>query len=65
MRIDVDWDRCEGHGICAEQAPEVFGLDDEGELHYAFDGNDIPDDQQAAARSAVGVCPVAALRESK
>jgi ferredoxin len=32
MRIDVDWDRCEAHGICADQAPKVFSLDDEGEL---------------------------------
>lgn len=65
MRIDVDWDRCEGHGICADQAPKVFSLDDEGELHHAFDGSDIPDDLEASARSAIGVCPVAALRESK
>ena len=41
----------------------MFSLDDEGELHYAFDGDDIPDDLAASARSAVGVCPVAALRE--
>lgn len=63
MRIDVDWDRCEGHGICADQAPEVFDLNDEGELRYAFEGSDIPDDLAPAARSAIGVCPVAALRE--
>lgn len=65
MRIDVDWDRCEGHGICADQAPKVFSLDDEGELHYAFDGGDIPEDLASTARSAIGACPVAALRESK
>jgi ferredoxin len=63
VRIDVDWDRCEGHGICADQAPKVFSLDDEGELHYAFDNDDIPDDLAPSARSAIGVCPVAALRE--
>ncbi|CCQ13703.1 putative uncharacterized protein [Rhodococcus sp. AW25M09] len=62
MKIDVDWERCEGHGICAEQAPKVFSLDDEGELHHAFDGQEIPDDLAASARSAVGVCPVAALK---
>jgi ferredoxin len=64
VKIDVDWDRCEGHGICAEQAPKVFSLDDDGELHHAFDKQDIPDELESAARSAVGVCPVAALRES-
>ncbi|MGB3771168.1 MAG: ferredoxin [Rhodococcus sp. (in: high G+C Gram-positive bacteria)] len=63
MRIDVDWDRCEGHGLCADQAPKVFDLDDDGELHHAFDGKDIPDELESSAKSAVGVCPVAALRE--
>ncbi|KIQ18247.1 ferredoxin [Rhodococcus sp. MEB064] len=63
MIVDVDWDRCEGHGICAEQAPDVFSLDDDGELHHAFDGADLPGELEAGARAAVGVCPVAALRE--
>ncbi|WP_328813378.1 ferredoxin [Rhodococcus sp. NBC_00297] len=63
MIVDVDWDRCEGHGICAEQAPEVFSLDGEGELHHAYDGADVPDELVPGARSAVSVCPVAALRE--
>lgn len=65
MKIDIDWDRCEGHGICAEQAPDVFSLDDEGDLHYAYDGGDVPDGLAAGARSAIGACPVAALREQK
>lgn len=63
MKIDIDWDRCEGHGICAEQAPQVFSIDDESELHHAYDGAEIPDELTSGARSAIGVCPVAALRE--
>lgn len=63
MKIDIDWDRCEGHGICAEQAPQVFSIDDKGELHHAYDGAEIPDELTSGARSAIGVCPVAALRE--
>ncbi|MGK8486850.1 ferredoxin [Nocardia asiatica] len=27
-KITIDYDRCEGHGLCAEQAPAVFSLDD-------------------------------------
>ncbi|OZE79205.1 ferredoxin [Rhodococcoides fascians] len=65
MRIDVDWDRCEGHGLCEEAAHEVFSLDDDGELHYAYDHQDVPEGQVAAVRSAIGACPVAALREQK
>ncbi|MBO2447670.1 ferredoxin [Actinomadura barringtoniae] len=62
MRIDVDWDACEGHGLCEESAPAVFTVDDDGDLTYHFDGVDIPAEHEEAARSAIGVCPVIALR---
>lgn len=63
MKIHVDHNRCEGHGLCAEQAPAIFALDDEGELIDRSQGADIAADQVAAARAAIGSCPVAALRE--
>ncbi|NUP18926.1 MAG: ferredoxin [Streptomyces sp.] len=62
MQISVDHARCEGHGLCADQAPDVFSLDDDAELTYHFDGADIPDEHRSAAKVAVNVCPVAALR---
>ncbi|MFF0011337.1 ferredoxin [Streptomyces sp. NPDC005374] len=62
MQISVDYARCEGHGLCADQAPDVFGLDDDAELIYRFDGAEVPDEHRSAARAAVTVCPVAALR---
>jgi len=62
MRIIADYDRCEGHGLCVDQAPEVFDLDDEGDLVHHFDGTDLPSEQEAAGRRAVDSCPVAALR---
>ncbi|WP_406432401.1 ferredoxin [Streptomyces sp. NBC_00631] len=62
MKISVDYARCEGHGLCADQAPHVFSLDGEAELIYRFDGADVPDEHRSAARTAVNVCPVAALR---
>lgn len=65
MKIDVDWDRCEGHGLCEAAAPDVFSLDDDGELHYAYDGQEVPEGKAADARSAIGACPVAAMREAK
>ncbi|MFW0874919.1 ferredoxin [Rhodococcoides corynebacterioides] len=61
MNVDVDFDRCEGHGLCEDQAPKVFRLDDDGDLHLEFE--EIPEDQAAAVRSAIAACPVAALRE--
>ncbi|MGW2524393.1 ferredoxin [Streptomyces sp. NPDC001617] len=62
MKISVDYERCEGHGLCAEQAPALFSLDDDAELTYHFEGSEVPDRHVAAARSAVNACPVAALR---
>jgi ferredoxin len=62
MKIVVDYDRCEGHGLCEEKAPSVYFLDDAGDLHYAFPDQDVPAEQEAAARAGASVCPVAALR---
>ncbi|MDT0328541.1 ferredoxin [Nocardiopsis lambiniae] len=62
MRISVDYDRCEGHGLCAERAPDVFSLDDDAELRYHFEGAEVPGEHASAARAAVNSCPVAVLR---
>lgn len=64
MRIHVEYDRCEGHGLCTEQAPQLFALDDDADLTYHAEGSDVPADQQAQARAAIASCPVAALRET-
>jgi ferredoxin len=63
MKVKVDYDRCEGHGLCALQAPEAFSLDDDGELNYRFEGQDVPADMESDVRSAIDACPVTALDE--
>jgi len=63
MKIDVDYARCEGHDLCAAQAPALFSLDDEGEMVYNQAGSVLPDSMVGQARVAVASCPVAALRE--
>jgi ferredoxin len=60
MRIELDRPRCEGHGLCEEAAPQLMHLDDDGEL--VIDVTDVDDAGLDAARAAVRVCPVAALR---
>ncbi|MFT4469038.1 ferredoxin [Arthrobacter sulfonylureivorans] len=60
MKIVVDWARCEGHGLCEEAAPQLMHLDDEGEL--VVDVEDVDAANLEAAKAAVRVCPVAALR---
>lgn len=60
MKVVVDWDKCEGHGLCELTAPEIYQLDDEGELHLLVEEVDGPLAERAAAGARV--CPVAALR---
>ena len=62
MKIVLDRPRCEGHGLCEEEAPELMHLDDEGDLVLDLDEVEEGSTYAAAARSAVRVCPVAALR---
>ncbi|HEV7167571.1 MAG TPA: ferredoxin [Micrococcaceae bacterium] len=61
MNIILDRPRCEGHGLCEEAAPQLMHLDDDGELVLDVEQVDKDDDVEAA-RAAVRVCPVAALR---
>lgn len=60
MRIELDKPRCEGHGLCEEAAPWLMHLDDDGEL--LIDVPEVEETDLAAAKAAVRVCPVAALR---
>ncbi|GII62104.1 hypothetical protein Skr01_21890 [Sphaerisporangium krabiense] len=60
MRIIVDEARCEGYGFCAEAAPHLLELDDEGELTVLTE--QVGQDERADAEAAVRVCPVAALK---
>lgn len=60
MVIEADRDRCEGHGLCADVAPEVYELDDDAVvvvLHQA-----VPPELERKAEAGARVCPVAALR---
>ncbi|MEV0110067.1 ferredoxin [Nocardia sp. NPDC050799] len=59
MKIQVDWDLCEGHGQCEYAAPEVFTIDDDGQLEVL---DETPgEDQRKAVELAVRRCPVRAL----
>ena len=63
MQIILDRPRCEGHGLCAEVAPKLMHLDENGEL--VIDIENVDDNDHAAieaAKAAVRVCPVAALK---
>lgn len=58
MLIKVDFNVCADHGQCAITAPEIFRIDDEGNL--VFDAN--PDEiLRADAEDAVNGCPEQAI----
>lgn len=61
MKVIVDLERCEGHGLCEDAAPALFELGDEGDLVVRFTG-EVPSGQEERAAEAVRVCPVGALR---
>jgi len=59
MKIVVDFDRCEGHGMCQAMAHEYFELDDDDMLTI-LDENP-PETDRAKVKAAVESCPVQAL----
>jgi ferredoxin len=60
MKIAADRARCEGHGVCADIAPEVYDLDDDAVVVPRFEV--VPPELERKAEAGARVCPVAALR---
>jgi sterol 14-demethylase len=59
MRIVVDRDRCQGHGVCESEAPSVFSVSKAGDLTLL---DPHPDESlRAAVETAVSFCPTGAL----
>lgn len=61
MRIEVDWTRCAGHGVCAAALSELITRDPWGFPVLAA-GGEVPDHLRGAARTAAATCPAVALR---
>jgi sterol 14-demethylase len=59
-RIVVDEDLCQGHGVCASEAPEVFSVSRKGELTVLVEAPH--DDLRPAVELAVRYCPTHAIR---
>jgi ferredoxin len=60
MRVEVDLDRCTGHGICESIAEDVFEVQDDGTVR--IDGAEQPESDRDRMQQAVTQCPAAALR---
>lgn len=59
MRISVDADLCQGHGVCESEAPAVFRVGDDRQVEVLDPSPS--DDQRAAVKAAVKYCPTHAL----
>jgi ferredoxin len=58
MRLEVDWPRCDAHGVCAELLPEVISMDPWG---YPVVEGEVPAGLERHARRARDLCPALAL----
>ncbi len=60
MRVEVDLDKCTGHGICESIAEDVFEVQDDGTVR--IEGGEQPESDRDRMQQAVTQCPAAALR---
>jgi ferredoxin len=60
MRVVVDRDLCQGHGVCESEVPRVFSVSAKGDLTVLCDrpGEEL----RKAVEIAVAYCPTHALR---
>lgn len=60
MKIIVDCDRCQGHALCAAQAPDVYELNEQG--YNSMGEFTVKPGQEEAAIEAANWCPEEAIR---
>jgi ferredoxin len=60
MRVEVDLDKCTGHGICESIAEDVFEVTDDG--YVVLHDPERPESDRERMRQVVTQCPAAALR---
>jgi ferredoxin len=59
-KLEIDWTRCDGHGLCATLLPDDIVLDEWG--FPLLRGREITAGEVPDARRAVLACPALALR---
>jgi ferredoxin len=60
VRVVVDRDLCQGHGVCESEAPEVFSVSPKGELTVIDESP--PPELRDKVEQAILFCPTGALR---
>jgi len=64
MNVQIDAERCQGHGRCYDLAPGLFAEDEEGYGQVIGDGA-VPPGEEHAARLAQSNCPERAIETLK
>ena len=59
IKATIDWDKCEGNGVCARVAPEIFSVDAEGNSDVLLE--EVPAELRAKALLAMRQCPTNAI----
>jgi len=59
MRVTVDLDLCQGHGVCESEAPSVFELAKREKVAILDDSP--PEASRPEVEAAVRYCPTSAL----
>ena len=59
MKVQVDHDRCEGHGKCMTAAPKVFELRDDDLSYVLLD--EVPEKYRDDVEQAIRLCPRQAI----
>ena len=64
LRIAVDDDLCQGHGVCVGEAPDLFALEKraDGSLKVKLLRDEVPSGLREKADAAVRYCPTRALK---
>lgn len=60
MKLEIDWTRCDGHGLCAVLLPGHIRLDEWG--FPILPEQEFEPGELHAVRRAVAACPALALR---
>jgi len=59
MRVTVDEDTCIGCGLCVEDCPEVFEMNDD---KVRVKADEVPEDVTKSCKEAAENCPVEAIQ---
>ena len=59
VKVQVDLNRCQGHGKCMVQCPEVFDEDEQGYPVVAV--AEVPDNLVSAVEACIADCPERAI----